>query len=188
MNTGLFRKPSTCKCGGGYRYAGHRWVVIERRKLPQSSHLKCLQCSWKWWSQCKYVAKLIDHVEVSRSGMTDADILERIETGSLRVCPSACSVASKSVQGWTELKIIERESNGSTYQFVTVCSGGKKKKIALHRLVWMASHRSLVPDGFDVDHKHGKDAGNGIENLQILRASVNRSKGQPACIQDEVLF
>lgn len=166
-----------CKCEN--RRLRLKWVVIERRCEPLSSRLKCLACGIKWWSKAKYVRLLKDHTERSRRGMTDQDILERLLDGSLWVQGETVFTASSS----SPLAVEKKTSNGSTYDFVTVCSGGRKKKIALHRLVWMAHHRQLVPEGFDVDHVLGKEipSPNAIENLRLLESSVNRSLGKPCC-------
>ena len=184
--TSLFKKPSNCKCDGGFRQIGHRWVVIERREAPRSSQLKCLECGWKWWSTCRYVAKLADHVERSRSGMTDQDILYAIKEGAYGVnVKTACVVSWRTGK---RVRVIERESNGSTYRFVEICRSGLRKKVALHRLVWMVANGRVVPDGFDVDHIGGKAFGDGIDNLRLLESSVNRSRGKPEAKQEETLF
>lgn len=176
------KKPTCCKCGN-YREAGHRWGVLERRKQNQSSLLKCLECGWKWWSFCNYVASLPDHVEYSRKGMTDQDILDRIMEGTLVVMPLTCEVHTynQNLRKWNKSNIIERNSHGATYRFVEVCRGSKKKKIALHRLVWIFYHRQLVPEGYDVDHFEGNARENpdAIDNLRLLESSVNRARGKP---------
>lgn len=184
------KKPTNCKCGN-YHEAGHRWVVLERRPSPQSSRLKCLECGWKWYSTCNYVAKLDDHVEKSYKGMTDQDILDRIAEGMLAVFPATAEVWSYSTnhKSWTKLRITERESNGSTYRFVEIWKGDKRKKIALHRLVWIAYHRQLVPEGYDVDHVEGKsrEYPDAIDNLQLLESGFNRSRGKPFVSQTQEL-
>ncbi len=176
------RKPSNCKCGN-YHDAGHRWVVIERRPSPRSSRLKCLACGWKWYCTCNYVNNLEDHVEQSFKGMTDQDILDRIIDGTLTVFPTTAEVWSYSsvTKAFAKLRVIERESNGSTYRFVEIFKDNKKKKIALHRLVWIAFHRQLVPEGYDVDHIEGKarELPDSIDNLQLLESRFKRSRGKP---------
>ena len=176
------RRPTNCKCGN-YHEAGHRWVVIERRPQPRSSRLKCLQCGWKWFSTCAFVGKLDDHVEKSFSGMTDQDILDRFAEGTLTVFPKTAAVWSynPTTKSWTQLRVIERESRGSTYRFVEICKDHKKKKIALHRLVWISFYRQLVPEGYDVDHIEGKsiEFPDAIDNLQLLESGFNRSRGKP---------
>ncbi len=42
----------------------------------------------------------------------------------LRKCGSYSSVT----KAWTKLRIIERESSGSTYRFVEICKGMKEKE------------------------------------------------------------
>lgn len=187
MHKMLFRKPTTCKCDGGYRANASHWVRLEYN--GKSAHLKCLSCGWKWWSLRKYALKLRPHKEASYSGMTDEDILERLRNGSLRVDVHRATVDSvienRSIK---RLRVINRESNGSSYNFVEIRHKGKKKKIALHRLVWMAHNDSLVPDGFDVDHIRGKAAGDGIGNLRLLKSSFNRSLGKPTVDDGYLLF
>jgi hypothetical protein len=109
--------------------------------------------------------------------MTDSDILERIMAGTLWVDGEMVW----STNAKEPLTVKTRTSNGSTYQFVEVSSQGRKKTIALHRLVWMFHNKQLVPDNFDVDHRFGKnvDNPNAIENLRLLESSVNRSIGKP---------
>jgi len=109
--------------------------------------------------------------------MNDDDILTRILEGTLTVLINEARVFSFNRE-WKELRVIDRESNGSSYKFVEICHSGKKKKIALHRLVWMFAHRCLVPEGYDVDHIEGKTS-DSIDNLQLLESSSNRSKGKP---------
>lgn len=167
------RKPTTCKCRQPWHKILHRWRVLERRQ-SLSSQLKCLECGWKWWSTRKYVNKLQDHKEDHQNGLTDQDVLDRIKDGSLLVNIKTPMVVSHSCnKGKSVLQIIERESNGSVYRFVTVRRYGKKKKIALHRLVWMAKHLQLVPNGYDIDHKQGRS--DAIHNLRLRLSSENRS-------------
>jgi hypothetical protein len=80
------RRRSTCKCPNHGAARRLRWRVIERRKLPATSRLKCLACGWKWWSRCKYVAKLADHRERAQNGVTEQCIIDRIAQGTLDVC------------------------------------------------------------------------------------------------------
>jgi hypothetical protein len=110
--------------------------------------------------------------------MTDQRILDRLVAGNLVVFTETSEVWSFVKSTWVKLKVIERESSSSTYRFVKVGCGTKQKKIALHRLVWIAFHRQLVPEGFDVDHVLGANVKHpdAISNLRLLPSSVNRSK------------
>lgn len=189
-------KPCNCKCGpGGFREHGSRWVVLIRRDPPKTCQFKCLECGWKWWACRRYSAKCPDHTEHSRSGMTDQDILDRLNDESLVVSANA-AVFSMTQRGEKQLATTEHSSNGSTYRFVEICSKGKKKKIALHRLVWMSHKRELIPDGFDIDHINGKSVNNpdGIWNLRMIESSANRSRGYVSptpelpFVEDEVPF
>jgi hypothetical protein len=170
----VFKKPKTCLCGVGYRQRLTKWVVLCR---SNKSLLKCLVCGWKWKSSCRYVDRLRDHKERHRFGLTDQDILDRLNAGTLVVSSSGGWVASVSDKGSVcFLSIRVREKRGSRYRFVSVCSKGKKKAIAVHRLVWIAGHRSLVPEGFDVHHKNSMN-GDCLDNLCLLESGLNRSLG-----------
>ncbi|MEM1224580.1 MAG: HNH endonuclease [Planctomycetota bacterium] len=118
--------------------------------------------------------------------MTDQDILDRINAGTLTVLVNVPSVWSPSTRGWVRMSIITHQSHGSTYRFVSICHKGKKKKIALHRLVWMFANRSLVPEGYDVDHREA-DKRDTIDNLRLLESSKNRRRGKPKEQQEEEL-
>lgn len=164
-----------CRCGI-YKTAGHRWRVLQRAEIGQKSLLKCLQCGHKWNSRMKYVANISDHIEQNRTGMTDSDILERLKAKTLIVDPLGEFIISR-VKGETKLTIWDRPRHGSCYRFVSICHNGKKKKIAVHRLVWMAHFEQLVPEGSDIDHIHGRNIPypDRIENLRCLDVSLNRS-------------
>lgn len=165
-----------CRCGV-YGTAGDRWRVLRREEIGEKSLLKCLQCGHKWHSRRKYVARLADHTEYSRTGMTDQEILDRLLSGTLAVDRNGECVMS-SIRKLTALAIVERERKGTVYRFVSVCHGNKKKKIAIHRLVWMSMHKRLIPDGMDVDHVNGRNVPHpdGIDNLRLLPSGVNRSR------------
>lgn len=165
-----------CRCGC-FKYSGHRWRVLKRSEPGDKSLLKCLACNHKWQSRMKYVSKLQDHQEKSRTGMTDSDILKRLKDKSL-IADSLGRFVISFTRGSKHLDIWERSQKGSSYRFVTICHDGKKKKIAIHRLVWMAHHLQTVPDGFDVDHVRGRgiEHPDGIDNLRLLPMSLNRSR------------
>lgn len=46
------------------------------------------------------------------------------------------------------------------------------KTYPAHRLAWIYVYGD-IPDGFEIDHKEGKEAGNGIENLRCVIHAVN---------------
>lgn len=105
--------------------------------------------------------------------MTDEDILSRLMDGSLLVDPETCEVRSYG----RPVCILHRESRGSSYRFVRVAKDGMQRKIALHRLVWMAVNRRLVPDGHDIHHKDPEaDPLDASHNLEAVEIYWNRSK------------
>ena len=166
-----------CCCPGRYQDRCPRWRVLKR---TERSLLYCLDCRRQWRSGAWYIALLRDHKPRSRSGLTDAEILARIQDGSLQVDTHRGVVRNR--QG-KALAVFEREHpegpQRGTYRFVSVCSNGKKKKIALHRLVWMAANGRTVPDGYDIDHI-ASQTDDTIQNLRLLESAVNRATaGKP---------
>jgi len=165
-----------------------RWVLLERYSTssPLGEHkrryrglLKCLDCGWVWKSRCKYADGLPLHKERSRKGMTDQDILRRLQDGSLWINSLTSAVWSYYRGKATNLKVVE-DQHGSGYRFVTVCDKGRKKKIAVHRLQWMSATGHCIPDGFDVHHKKSpprpQEKDNALSNLDLLPSSKNRSR------------
>lgn len=161
-----------CTCAGKYYDNWHRWRVIER---AERSRLYCLGCRRQWRSGAKYTALLPDHKIRRQSGLTDDEILQRVRAGSLVVDVNRAVVRNDAGH---RLKVIEREhidgAQRGTYRFVKICSGGRQKKIALHRLVWMAAHGRVVPPGHDVDHINDQ-CDDTISNLRLLESSENRA-------------
>jgi len=141
------------------------------------SKLKCLKCRWYWDSSRQYVDRIRDWTERSRKGLTDEDILARLIEGTLSVDIVKAEVYS----GDRKLSVREadRGSRGR-YRFVEICRNGKKKAIALHRIVWMAVTKRLIPDDKDIDHIRGSVAGDGISNLRCIPSSMNRSRSKMA--------
>ena len=180
-------RTSNCQCVGHWRNLMRRWVVLHRARV---SKLQCNQCRWKWRSTCGYVRLLPNWKPEIRSGMKDRDILARLRDGSLTVNMHTAEVKSwvdnsgKKTDKARVLKPVERqpEGCGGPYRFVHISRRGKQKKIALHRLVWMAHTMRLIPKGYDVDHvrsaSHGDD---GLSNLRLRLSAHNRAtNGTPA--------
>ncbi len=180
----MIRKPTNCWCKGTWKTKSLRWGCLKRS--AGKSLLYCKQCRHEWWSIRGYATEIPLWVKEVRSGMTDQDILDRIAAGSLRVREEngLVVVESTSLKGTTVLKQVEREVHPyTTYRFVNITGGGRKKKIAVHRLNWMF-HNGPVPEGFHVDHEKGRS--DAIGNLRLLPAAVNcNTNGGPKFDPDQ---
>lgn len=122
----------------------------------------------------------MNHKERTRGKLTDSEILSLVTSGEIIVDVDSGKHVTKNGR---VLSVVSRthadgESRG-TYRFVSICHGGKRKKIAIHRLVWMAVNGTVVPQGYDVDHVRGKgiEFPDGYGNLRLLESSVNRGRG-----------
>jgi len=106
------------------------------------------------------VSKLQDMVKLS-----DYDVLYLLETGIYRV-----NLETAEVTGPLGKVLKTRgEGNGSQdYQFVSLKAGQKQRKIALHKLVWMAGTMSVVPPNFEVHHRDEDTTSNGFRNLMAI--------------------
>lgn len=171
-----------CKCAGVKPFdQWKRWRVSRRSNdAARSSALVCLGCRAMWASKARYVELLPDHKPENRSGLSELDVLARLADGSLVVDVHNATVDSITRKGRTRLNIIARKhprrdsDTGNVYRFVEICYRGKKRKIALHRLVWIAAHRRLPGDGMDIDHIE-PDGPDSIDNLRERPASENRA-------------
>lgn len=47
------------------------------------------------------------------------------------------------------------------------------RSMFIHRIVWMMYHRNTIYTGIGIDHKHGREAGDGIDNLRLADQSQN---------------
>jgi hypothetical protein len=167
------RIPGQCSCDGHYTDRWHRWVVLTRGS--KSSKLYCLDCRAEWRSNAKYIVLLPDHQKRVRSGLTDETILDAILNRKLFTVD--LELAAVYTAAGKRLQVVERThrdgSQRGTYRFVSLCVDGLKKKVALHRLVWMVAHQMVTPDGHDVDHIHNQED-DSINNLRLLTSEANR--------------
>lgn len=47
------------------------------------------------------------------------------------------------------------------------------KRLAVHRVVWMIYHNVDLPKSIGIDHKHGRELGDGIDDLRLADQSQN---------------
>ncbi len=47
------------------------------------------------------------------------------------------------------------------------------RSMFVHRVVWMMYHNNTIYTGIGIDHKHGREAGDGIDNLRLADRSQN---------------
>lgn len=175
------RSGRRCACAGYWKTRLSRWVAIER--MTNGWHrLYCLDCRWRWKSRAKYCVCLNDHSPRSRKGLSDQDILDRLTAGNLRIHPETAVVESLYHGKWRTLKQVPN-NHDSGYLFVKINFAGRQKKIAVHRLQWMACHLSLVPEGYDVHHvrtpPRPRPKPNHIGNLELRASLVNQSFAAP---------
>lgn len=176
------RSGRRCYCAGNWKSRMTRWVALERF-ANGCCKLYCLDCRWRWKSRAKYCVDLKDHSPRSRKGLSDQDVLDRLIAGSLRIHPETATVESLfRGKTWRVLKPYT-DMHGSGYLFVKINAAGRQKKIAVHRLQWMACHLSLVPAGHDVHHRRSpprpRPKPNHIGNLELKESLDNQANNSP---------
>jgi len=190
---------SGCVCSGHWAHKKEHYVVTRREKATsldgkevtsKYSEIKCMHCYRKWRSNAGYIAKLPDHVERTWGMLTDADVLKLVRAGRIEVDFEKGVIwkerrAGKTWMGYM-IKLTARTNRGGErwesdrprgdpYKFVVVVNNECRKEISVSRLVWMAYHDQLIPEGFDVDHFDRNKENNAIDNLRLLEATHNRS-------------
>ena len=187
-----------CRCDGHWAHKKTHFVVTRRCKATafdgsevdsKHSEVKCMQCLRKWRSTARYVADLRDHDERTYGTLTDDDILQLVSEGRITVDFFRGDVwkqqrrHGKWRREWKKLtprtnrddRWESDRSRGEPYLFVTIHFQARRKEIAITRLVWMAFHGRVVPEGHDIDHVDRNHANNALGNLRLLEAAVNRS-------------
>ena len=104
-----------------------------------------------------------------REKITDQDILERLEEGSLIVNPRTARVVSITAsRGEREIR---PDKDRRKFRFVRITRPGRGGRVALHVLVWMAVHKKPVPPGYEGYHGDFKQLGHpdGINNLDLRK-------------------
>lgn len=164
----------SCKCTGTRSDVWHNWRVLDRRPGGTST-LYCLACRWEWKSRAAYASVLRGHKKRVRSGLSDEDILQAVRDGKYRVDVDDATVYSRITNSFLTIhhRTHRDGTQRGTYRFVEFSIRGQKKKVALHRLVWMVANGRVTPDGHDVDHRYSQED-DSISNLRLLESSVNR--------------
>lgn len=99
--------------------------------------------------------------------ISEAEIIELIRNGTIRVCPETSRVFGAK----TELK---RKIDSDGYQWVSVRHNCGRRFISVHRLCWIAANLATVPDGCDIHHVNHNRADNRAANLEAIPLSINR--------------
>lgn len=104
---------------------------------------------------------------------TDQMFLDRLVAGTLLVDTAAATVWSVRDGKAVQLRQypLGRHAN---YRSVCCYQDGHRKKVAVHRLVWMAANGRLIPGGYDVDHIDHNTTNNAIDNLQLRPSGNNQ--------------
>ncbi len=96
---------------------------------------------------------------------TEQIVLDRIAAGTLRI-DTLRGRASVLYRGQWREATYYRCHRG--YRWMRLHHRGARRAVGLHRAVWIASHKTLPPEGCEIHHTRGKIAGDGIGNLELL--------------------
>lgn len=103
---------------------------------------------------------------------------DRMEEGTLRVDCEAQKVYTYYRKEWRELKCdLDDKRPNKVYLFVRVYHKGKRRCIALHRLIWMV-HNGVesIPKGYDIGHEDDDSTNNDPMNLELEPSHVNQRR------------
>ena len=163
-----------CRCDVKNR---DRWRRLNAAERQGAITLYCLDCRGEWVSDTRYAVGLPLHKKESRSGMTVDEVFDLITNGTYHVCPMTATVTRNGRPLKPVIRSRGDDPSRGTYRFINICSRGRKRKIALHRAVWMAFNEDTVPEGYDIDHVFGSDRGDEIWNLRLQESGENRAAG-----------
>lgn len=96
--------------------------------------------------------------------ISDEEILTFLREGLYRV-----DIENAKVYGKDGIEI-KQESSGDrgTYRCIRIKNKGKRRKIAVHTIVWMAGTDSVKPKGWQVHHRDEDSRHNAFKNLMCL--------------------
>lgn len=107
-----------------------------------------------------------------RESIPDAEILEMLETGLIKVDLNTGVVA----KGDKVLQptIVGTDGKNGTRKRIEICNKGRKRSILLAKLIYMAGNKMIVPTGFEVHHIDKDRYGDRFSNLIMLTHSDHR--------------
>lgn len=99
-------------------------------------------------------------------------VLDRLADGTLKVDVSGGRVLVRRPNGRWAVPYLERDRCG--YLFFRLYRNGARRKIALHRAVWMAANGTLIPAGHEVHHVNVNNQVNAHWNLEAKDKDAHR--------------
>jgi len=108
--------------------------------------------------------------------MTQREVLKLLKSGAYTVDLEAGTVNGRNGK---PLKTYRNNDDGDEgkYFFVALYDAGtgKRKDIAVHRLVWMVGNNRTIPRDFEIHHHNGDTEDNAFNNLFAL-SPIDHSK------------
>lgn len=114
-------------------------------------------------------------------------IFDRMEAGTIKVDVVEGKVCVKYKGKWIEPYIsLDDEDLDKAYRFVTIYYKNRRRKIAVHRLVWMVDNgEESIPEGYDVAHDDDDPGNNCNWNLDLEPNAFNRRNSSTFNSKDE---
>lgn len=114
--------------------------------------------------------------------VTEEAILDAIRDGTFAVNLDTGAVSSRG-------RVLRPFSNRTDRrQFVRLHLAGRRRGIAVARLVWMAATLQLIPEGWEVHHQDENPGNDAWGNLLALHPLDHRKKHGQAATDDDVPF
>lgn len=115
--------------------------------------------------------------------ISEAEVLDAIRDGAFRVDLDTGEVTTASGR-----RLVPFSNRTDRRRFVRLHMGGRRRGIAVARLVWMAATMRLIPEGFEIHHED-EDCGNDARrNLICLHPDDHRKVHGQAVSTEEVPF
>ena len=105
--------------------------------------------------------------------ITDEEILDMIKKGIIVLYPTGIYKFHTKKNHF--YKILEQEHKVSGRIRLNIGIKSRRRTIYRNKLIWMITHKKLVPDGYDVDHIDKVNTNDSPDNLR-LRPSLENQK------------
>jgi len=121
---------------------------------------------------------------LAKPRLTDEKILDMLTDGRVQVFVDDLTgdvQVAKQHNGWGRMKLLEPNcGDPGRVRYNFRVNGYAQRLIYRNKLAWMSTHKTIVPDGFVVDHVDGNSLNDHPSNLQLHTKLESLRQGNDA--------
>jgi len=118
--------------------------------------------------------------------ISDEEILDMIVKGIIVLYPTGIYKFHNKNKKFYKIK--EQEHPISKRIRFDIGINSRRRTIYRNKLIWMLTHKKVVPNGYDIDHKDGINTNDSPNNLQLRISGENRADNTTNAFKECVDF